>query len=44
MIKISTKKTIWWKFLSNSDLYDSDRLEYDKELLRRFYNSNGFAD
>ncbi|MFM7557342.1 MAG: outer membrane protein assembly factor BamA [Alphaproteobacteria bacterium] len=42
--QISTKKTIWWKFLSNSDLYDSDRLEYDKELLRRFYNSNGFAD
>ncbi|MFZ9469798.1 MAG: outer membrane protein assembly factor BamA [Rickettsiales bacterium] len=42
--QISTKKTIWWKFLSNSDLYDSDRLEYDKELLKRFYNNNGFAD
>lgn len=42
--EISTKKTIWWKFLSSSDIFDSDRLEYDKELLRRFYNNNGFAD
>ena len=42
--QISTKKSIWWKFLSSSDIYDSDRLEFDKELLRRFYNNNGYAD
>jgi outer membrane protein insertion porin family len=42
--QISTKKSIWWKFFSSSDIYDSDRLEYDKELLRRFYNNSGFAD
>ncbi len=30
-------------FLRNTT-YDSDRLEYDKELLRRYYLKNGFAD
>jgi len=42
--QISTKKSVWWKFLSSSDIYDSDRIEFDKEILRRFYNNNGFAD
>jgi outer membrane protein insertion porin family len=42
--QISTKKSVWWKFLSSSDIYDSDRVEFDKEILRRYYNNNGFAD
>lgn len=42
--EISTKKSRWWKFLSSSDSFDSDRIEFDKEMLRRFYSSNGFAD
>lgn len=42
--EISTKKSKWWKFLSSSDTYDSDRIEYDKERLRRFYGSEGYAD
>ena len=42
--QISTKKSVWWKFLSSNDIYDSDRIEFDKEVLRRFYNNNGFAD
>ena len=42
--QISTKKSVWWKFLSSSDIYDSDRIEFDKEILRRFYNNSGFAD
>jgi outer membrane protein insertion porin family len=41
---ISTKETKWWKFLSSSDSYDSDRIEFDKEKLRIFYTSNGYAD
>lgn len=40
----STKETKWWKFLSSSDVYDSDRVEFDKEKLRRFYGTNGYAD
>ena len=42
--EISTKESQWWKFLSSSDTYDSDRVEFDKEKLRRFYGSNGYAD
>ncbi|MBN8543040.1 MAG: outer membrane protein assembly factor BamA [Alphaproteobacteria bacterium] len=34
----------WYKFLSDADKYDPDRLQYDQELLRKFYFENGFAD
>ena len=34
----------WYQFLSDSDRYDPDRLQYDQELLRKFYFSNGYAD
>ncbi len=34
----------WYCFLSDNDKYDPDRMEYDKELLRKFYTSQGFAD
>jgi outer membrane protein insertion porin family len=42
--EITTKESVWWKFLSSSDVYDSDRIEFDKEKLRRFYGSEGYAD
>ena len=42
--EISTKESRWYRFLSNDDRYDPDRLAYDKELLRRFYLKNGYAD
>lgn len=41
---ISTKEARWYRFMSNSDRYDPDRLSYDQELLRRFYLSQGYAD
>jgi outer membrane protein insertion porin family len=41
---ILTKEAIWWRFLTSNDSYDPDRLQYDKELLRRFYLANGYAD
>jgi outer membrane protein insertion porin family len=41
---ISSSQYAWWKFFSKADKYDADRLEYDKELLRRYYLKNGFAD
>ena len=31
-------------FLSSDDTYDPDRINFDGELLRRFYLNNGFAD
>lgn len=41
---ISSRESRWWRFLSSSDNYDPERLAYDKELLRRFYLKNGYAD
>jgi len=41
---ISSREEAWWRFLSSSDSYDPERLNYDKELLRRFYLRNGYAD
>ena len=34
---ILTKQSKWFSFLETNDTYDSDRLEYDKELLKEFY-------
>ncbi len=42
--EITTKRSKWYKPFSSSDSYDSDRMEFDKEKLRRFYNSKGYAD
>ena len=42
--EIRTRESRWWRFLSSDDTYDPDRLTVDRELLRRFYLSNGFAD
>lgn len=41
---ISTKRSRWYRFLSSSDRYDEDRLNFDQELLREFYLSQGYAD
>ncbi|MGH6989458.1 MAG: outer membrane protein assembly factor BamA, partial [Stellaceae bacterium] len=41
---ISTKESRWWRFLSTDDTYDPDRVTYDRELLRKFYLSQGYAD
>ena len=39
-----TEETAWYKFLSDNDKYDPDRQLFDEELLRRFYNNEGYAD
>ncbi len=41
---IGSQRYSWWKFFSSASNYDADRVEYDKELLRRYYLKNGFAD
>ena len=41
---ISTKESVWYRFLSNSDRYDQDRLSYDRELIRNYYLKQGYAD
>ncbi len=41
---ISSREQAFYRFLSSSDTYDPARIDYDKELLRRFYLKNGYAD
>jgi outer membrane protein insertion porin family len=41
---IVTKESHWYKFFSNNDNYDPDRIEYDKEQLRKYYRNKGYYD
>jgi outer membrane protein insertion porin family len=42
---IKTTETNWlYGFLQSTDIYDPDRVEADRDLLRRFYLSHGYAD
>ncbi len=41
---IVTTESTWMNFFSSNDNYDPDRLEYDREQLRQFYNNRGYAD
>jgi outer membrane protein insertion porin family len=41
---IKTGVTNWLSFLKSNDIFDPDRIEVDRDLLRRFYLRNGFAD
>ena len=42
--KLQTQESHWWKFFSQKDNYDPDKLEYDREQLRKFYTNHGYAD
>jgi len=42
--EILSKETRWWRIFSSSENYDPEKSNYDKELLRRFYNNRGYAD
>jgi len=41
---IQTRESRWYRFFSSDDIYDPDRITYDRELLRKFYLSEGYAD
>ncbi len=41
---IKTNVTNWLSFLQTTDIYDPDRVEADRDLLRRFYLQHGYAD
>jgi outer membrane protein insertion porin family len=41
---VVTKESEWYKFFASNDNYDPDRIEYDREQLRKFYRNRGFYD
>ena len=41
---VATREQAWYRILSTSDIYDPERLNFDRELLRRYYLRSGYAD
>jgi outer membrane protein insertion porin family len=41
---ISTTEKGWFDFLKGTAVYDPDRMNLDRELLRQYYLKNGYAD
>jgi outer membrane protein insertion porin family len=41
---VATREQAWYRILSTSDIYDPERLNFDRELLRRYYLRQGYAD
>lgn len=41
---IKTRESNILSFLASGDLYDPDRVEADRDLIRRYYLKNGYAD
>ncbi len=41
---MKTKEKTILRYLSSSDSYDPDKLEYDKQLITQFYNNNGYPN
>tara|TARA_B110000444_G_C18828900_1_gene591981 strand:- start:12 stop:2258 length:2247 start_codon:yes stop_codon:yes gene_type:complete len=41
---MSTKTPSLLKFWSSGDQYDPDRIEYDKQLINKFYSENGYVN
>ncbi len=39
-----TERSVWWKFFTSNDNYDPNRLDYDREQLRKFYTNRGYYD
>ena len=41
---IFSEQTRWYKFWGSSDKFDQDRIDYDKDLLKKYYYDNGYID
>ncbi|WP_372707261.1 outer membrane protein assembly factor BamA [Brevundimonas sp.] len=39
-----TKQSQWWRLFSSNDNYDPNRLDFDREQLRKFYTNRGYYD
>ena len=42
--EILSREHAWWRFMSQFDVYDEDRILYDQQMLRQFYLRNGYVD
>lgn len=42
--EILSREHAWWRFMTQFDVYDEDRIQYDQQMLHQFYMRNGFLD
>lgn len=42
--EILSREHAWWRFMTQFDVFDEDRIQYDQQLLRQFYLRHGYAD
>ncbi len=42
--KILSREHAWWRFMTQFDVFDEDRIQYDAQMLRQFYLQNGYVD
>ena len=42
--EILSREHAWWRIMTQFDVYDEDRIQYDQQLLHQFYMRNGFLD
>ncbi|MBR2137172.1 MAG: outer membrane protein assembly factor BamA [Alphaproteobacteria bacterium] len=42
--EIMSKESRWYRIFGSAENYDAEKMDYDKELLRRFYTNRGYAD
>ena len=42
--EIMSKESRWYRLFSSAENFDKEKMNYDQELLRRFYNRHGYAD
>jgi outer membrane protein insertion porin family len=41
---VASRESAWYRLFSSADTYDPERLNFDRELLRRYYQREGYAD
>ena len=39
-----SREHAWWRFMTQFDTFDEDRIQYDGQMLRQFYLRNGYVD
>lgn len=42
--EILSREHAWWRFMTQFDVFDEDRIQYDQQMLRQFYLRNGYID
>ena len=42
--EILSREHAWWRFMTQFDVFDEDRIQYDGQMLRQFYLRNGYVD